>query len=159
MCYHFVNRCFSQGDIHMKKLAQRFRTSTFVLCFLTFIAMLIPKSILWCSYGYNEESVYTYRNYYSLTLFGCRAILFFFPILILNAKAITQRKNNTILHWFLCGIIYFTMYVFGLFMFAAQHCKNVSFIWQPFLPPILLACSMLTSLAASLCDRFSAKSQ
>ena len=143
----------------MKNHAQLFRISTFLLCNATVIAMLIPKSILWCSYGYDLEMVYTYRNYFTFTIFGCPAVFFLLPFFILCFIAIVKRRNYTVLHWLLCGILLFAMYVFGVFLFGAQHCRDVYFVWQPFLPPLLLIGSMLTSLAASLCDLFSGKTE
>ena len=136
------------------------RKCTFLLCILTLIAMLIPKSILWCSYGYNYQSVYTYRNYFTFTVYGIPLIFFVIPFLIYpNYRAIANRKNYTLIHWILSSFLLFIMHLLGVFLFGTQHCQEVSFIWEPFLPPILLVGSMLTSLSAFMCDFFSEKSK
>ena len=92
------------------------------------------------------QTSYLYLNIYSGYLPNLGYLLVIFTVIYLFLGFI-KRKNSTVALLLCDAPVLFIMYFFEL-RFAFQAMTEGYFFWLPFVPPVLLALSMLTAVVA-----------
>ena len=135
--------------------AQKWRMVVFILLILTFASTLIPGTYVYCAYHpefYPDNTNHYFYNYtYNPVNVVTLQIMLEVLVGIVLSFISIKRRNNRLLLWviLLCGIALFWVYKAYIIQ-GTLWCMSFGhgLKWLPFVPPILLAVSMVAAVVA-----------